>query len=184
MDMQCPQALSLATPPDEADGGPPHMEHTRPDAAQTVLLLLASADSPPGPSEEPSPPISLAACSWLADWQWGGGSTAAGAGGTPTLLSSALALTHPSLACCTRSCTSARRARGSKSRGVLPLLSRRSAVAPADSRTRITSVWPQMHATCRDENSPRASRSTLAPLDSRTWTSSVWPVWHAIYRGE
>ena len=68
--MQRPHALSLAPPSLHeagADGGPLHMEHTRWDAA-LPLMLLASADSPAGPSEEPSPSSSLAACSWLADW--------------------------------------------------------------------------------------------------------------------
>ena len=84
--MQRPHALSLATLPDDADtdGGPSHMEHTHSNAA-LPLLLLALADSPPGPSEEPSPPSSMAVCSG------GEGSTAAGGEGAPTLLSSALA---------------------------------------------------------------------------------------------
>ena len=67
--MQRPHALSLATPPDDADGGPPHMERTHSGAA-VQLTLLASADSPPGTSEEPPPPSSLDACSWLADTDW------------------------------------------------------------------------------------------------------------------
>ena len=175
--MQRPHALSLATPSDEADGGPPHMEHTRSDTA-LPLALLASADSPRGPSEEPSPLALLAGYSWLPAWQWGEGSTAAGAdGGAPTLLSSALVLPLSSLACCTRHTTSACRARGNISRGVMPLISRRSALAPAYSRARTTPMWLNSHAECRGVKpiGLLACMLALAPADNRVHTTSVWP---------
>ena len=173
-----PHSCSLPTP--EGAGGGPHIEHLRERAGWGWLLLSTADTLAAGPPDELEPSAASRLLPGLPPalpWVVGVGSTTdvlapPSSPPPPPALASPPACLHACLVMHTRRSSPQRCCAGVTYSGVLPILSFRSARAPANSRARASFMLPSAHATCRGERPLLLCKSVCAPADSRVWATS------------